>query len=170
MRTEFTSLIDSYRYPEQLDEKNLTEVRRIKARVEGERLPLGADPARHLKLGRGSISDVEWLVQLYQLRFAAQYPQLRSLSTLATLDELVNLNLLSSEQAEHLRAGWLISARARSALVLAVDKLVDILPTDRSQLEATARILAYVPGTASKLEDDYLAATRRARKVFEQLF
>ena len=170
LRTEFTSLIDSYRYPEQLDEKNLTEVRRIKARVEGERLPLGADPARHLKLGRGSISDVEWLVQLYQLRFAAQYPQLRSLSTLATLDELVNLNLLSSEQAEHLRAGWLISARARSALVLAVDKLVDILPTDRSQLEATARILAYVPGTASKLEDDYLAATRRARKVFEQLF
>ncbi len=170
LRKEFSSLINLYRYPQQLEEKKLIEVRRIKARVEGERLPLGADPLRHLKLGRGSISDVEWLVQLYQLRYAGKHPQLQSLSTLGTLDELVKLNLLSAEQAEQLRAGWLISARCRSALVLAVDKLIDILPTDRRQLEATARILEYTPGSASKLEDDYLAATRRARKVFEELF
>ncbi len=170
LRKSFTALINNYRYPLQLDDKKLTEVRRIKARVEGERLPLGADPARHLKLGRGSISDVEWLVQLYQLRYAAKHPELQSLSTLGTLEELVRLRLLSKEQADQLRAGWMISARARSALVLAVDKLVDILPTDRRQLEATARILEYVPGSASKLEDDYLAATRRSRKVFEELF
>jgi glutamate-ammonia-ligase adenylyltransferase len=170
LRESFTALIDSFRYPIELSEQKLTEVRRIKARVEGERLPLGADPARHLKLGRGSISDVEWLIQLYQLRFAARHPKLQSLGTLETLEELLKLQLLNQEQEEQLRAGWLISARARSALVLAVDKLVDILPTDRRQLEATARILEYVPGSASKLEDDYLAATRRARKVFEELF
>lgn len=170
LRQAFTALIDGYRYPPQLSEKKLTDVRRIKARVEGERLPLGADPSRHLKLGRGSISDVEWLVQLYQLRYAGEHQQLRSLSTLGTLQELVHLNLISREHAEQLRAGWLISARARSALVLAVDKLVDILPTDRRQLEATARILEYTPGSASQLEDDYLAATRRARKVFQELF
>jgi glutamate-ammonia-ligase adenylyltransferase len=123
-----------------------------------------------LKLGRGSISDVEWLIQLYQLRYAAEHPELQRLSTLGTIDVLVKLELLNKDQAEQLRAGWMISARARSALVLAVDKLVDILPTDRRQLEATARILEYEPGSASKLEEDYLAATRRARKVFEELF
>lgn len=170
LRDRFTELIDAYRYPQELTEKQLTEIRRIKARVEGERLPLGADPARHLKLGRGSISDVEWLVQLYQLRYASAHPQLRSLGTLGVLDELASLKIIEPQQAEQLRAGWLIAARARSALVLAVDKLVDILPTDRLQLEATARILEYSPGEASRLEDDYLAATRRARKVFEELF
>ena len=170
LQSSFTSLIDTYRYPAELDAKKLTEIRRIKARVEGERLPLGADPTRHLKLGRGSISDVEWLIQLYQLRYAGLHPQLRSLGTLETLDQLVELKLLSAPQAEQLRSGWMISARARSALVLAVDKLVDILPTDRRQLEATARILEYTPGSASKLEEDYLATTRRARKVFEELF
>lgn len=170
LRSSFTSLIDTYRYPAQLEDKKLTEIRRMKARVEGERLPLGADPTRHLKLGRGSISDVEWLVQLYQLRYAGSHPQLRSLGTLATLDQLVDLKLLAAQQAEQLRSGWLISARARSALVLAVDKLIDILPTDRRQLEATARILEYKPGSASELEEDYLASTRKARKVFEELF
>jgi glutamate-ammonia-ligase adenylyltransferase len=57
--TEFVKLIDRYRYPKQIETGAITEIRRIKARVEVERLPLGADPTRHLKLGRGSISDVE---------------------------------------------------------------------------------------------------------------
>ena len=170
LKESFSSMIDRYRYPEQLSEKQLTEIRRIKARVESERLPLGADPARHLKLGRGSISDIEWLVQLYQLRFAYQYPQLRSEGTLAVLTELERLSLITQDQSQTLRAGWSIATRARSALVLAVDKLVDLLPTDRVQLEATARILEYAPGAAAQLEDDYLSATRRARKVFEELF
>jgi glutamate-ammonia-ligase adenylyltransferase len=170
LKESFYSMIDRYRYPEQLSEKQLTEIRRIKARVESERLPLGADPARHLKLGRGSISDIEWLVQLYQLRFAYQYPQLRSEGTLAVLTELERLSLITHDQSQTLRAGWSIATRARSALVLAVDKLVDLLPTDRVQLEATARILEYAPGAAAQLEDDYLSATRRARKVFEELF
>ena len=42
------------------------EVRRLKALMEAERLPRGVDPARHLKLGRGGLSDVEWTVQLLQ--------------------------------------------------------------------------------------------------------
>ena len=52
------------------DPQGVREVKRIKARVENERLPQGADPARHLKLGRGSLSDVEWFVQLLQLQHA----------------------------------------------------------------------------------------------------
>ncbi|CAB4568980.1 unannotated protein [freshwater metagenome] len=170
LRSSFTSLINKYRYPEQLSDKQLTEIRRIKARVESERLPLGADPTRHLKLGRGSISDVEWLVQLYQLRYAAKHPELQRVGTLEVLQELAKLSIISMDQAQILNAGWSIATRTRSALVLAVDKLIDILPSDRRQLEATSRILEYSPGSASELEDDYLAATRRSRKVFEELF
>ncbi len=170
LQNSFTQLIDGYRYPAELTHQQLVEIRRIKARVESERLPLGADPARHLKLGRGSISDVEWVVQLYQLRFARKHDQLRILGTLPSLEQLEELKIVSREQASSLRASWLLSSRARSALVLAVDKLVDILPTDRRQLEATSRILEYQPGSASELEADYLSVTRRARKVFEELF
>ena len=170
LANKFTSLIDRYRYPVELSALQLTEIRRIKARVESERLPMGADPARHLKLGRGSISDVEWVVQLYQMKLAYQKPELRVLGTLEALEHLEKLGEFSKEQAENLRAGWLIAARCRSALVLAIDKLVDLLPTDRRALEATARILEYKPGAAAELEADYLAATRKARRAYEQLF
>lgn len=170
LANKFTSLIDRYRYPVELSTSQLTEIKRIKARVESERLPMGADPARHLKLGRGSISDVEWVVQLYQMKLAYQKPELRVLGTLEALEHLEKLGEFSKEQAENLRAGWLIAARCRSALVLAIDKLVDLLPTDRRALEATARILEYKPGAAAELEADYLAATRKARRAYEQLF
>jgi glutamate-ammonia-ligase adenylyltransferase len=166
----FTELIDRYRYPSELSPTQLIEIRRIKARVESERLPMGADPARHLKLGRGSISDVEWVVQLYQMKMARSRPELRVLGTIEALGQLEELGEFSKEQAENLRAGWLIASRCRSALVLAIDKLIDLLPTDRRALEATARILEYKPGAAAELEADYLAATRKSRRSYEELF
>jgi glutamate-ammonia-ligase adenylyltransferase len=67
---EFRALADDIRYPATPDAQGLREIKRIKARVENERLPQGVDPARHLKLGPGSLSDVEWLVQLLQLEHA----------------------------------------------------------------------------------------------------
>ena len=170
LAAEFTSLMDAFRYPEKLTASQLTEIRRIKARVETERLPQGADPARHLKLGKGSISDVEWLVQLFQLRNAFHDSKLRVLGTLEALDELESLGKISKQEAQSLRAAWLLASRCRSALVLSVDKLVDILPADRKQLEAMARILEYAPGSASRLEEDYLSTTRKARAVYEKLF
>jgi glutamate-ammonia-ligase adenylyltransferase len=170
LKADFEELIDSYRYPEELSTKQLTEIRRIKARVESERLPQGADPNRHLKLGRGSISDVEWLVQLFQLRFANQYQELRASGTLSVLERLVEFGLVNKEQAERLSTAWLLSSRIRSAIVLGQDKSNDSLTVDRSQLEVVARILEYSPGSAAELEESYLAATRKSRQVFEELF
>jgi glutamate-ammonia-ligase adenylyltransferase len=74
----FIELINKYRYPAEIEQSAIVEIRRIKARVEVERLPQGADPKRHLKLGRGSISDVEWLVQLIQLKYASKHPEIQT--------------------------------------------------------------------------------------------
>ena len=170
LASAFLELIDPLRYPVDIDPKALLEVRRIKARVENERLPQGADPSRHLKLGRGSLSDVEWVVQLFQLRFAAAHSELRTLSTLETLEAMAVLKLAEGEQIHALSEAWLLSSRARSALVLAADKAIDVLPTDRNLLEAVARILEYQPGHAAELEETYLAVARRSRAAFEKLF
>ena len=170
LQAEFLNLIDPLRYPTELADKALTEIRRIKARVESERLPQGADPARHLKLGRGSLSDVEWVAQLFQLRFAGTHRELRTTQTIPALKAIAELGLANRTQLESLSEAWLLSARCRSALVLAKDKLVDVLPTDRIDLESVARILEYSPGEAGALEEQYLATTRRARTAFEKLF
>jgi glutamate-ammonia-ligase adenylyltransferase len=170
IQSRFTALIDRYRYPVDLKPAAVVEIRRIKARVENERLPQGADPKRHLKLGRGSLSDVEWLVQLLQLKFGDRHPSIRTPRTLEALAAMVDEKLIESHDALVLSEAWTLVSRVRSASVLWLNKRTDVLPTDRRQLEGIARILEYPQGSAAKLEEDYLASTRRARMVFERLF
>ncbi|EPR76112.1 Glutamate-ammonia-ligase adenylyltransferase [Leifsonia rubra CMS 76R] len=168
--SDFEALANRVRYPQEISPQDVREVKRIKARVESERLPQAADPSRHLKLGRGSLSDVEWFVQLLQLQHGARVPGLRTTSTLDALDAAVAEKLVTASDAARLREAWILASRARSAITLWTSKTSDVLPTDRLQLEGISRMLEYAPRSASKLEEDYLRATRRSRRVFERRF
>ncbi len=166
----FTALADEVRFPAEIAEQDVREVKRIKARVENERLPQAADPARHLKLGRGSLSDVEWFVQLLQLQHGAHVPGLRTTSTLGALSAAETAGLVDAQDAHRLRDAWILASRVRSALTLWTAKTSDLLPTDRVALEGVARLLEYPRGSASRFEEDYLRVTRLARQVFERRF
>ena len=170
LRRDFHAVADEVRYPESISDQAVREVKRIKARVEAERLPQGADPSRHLKLGRGSLSDVEWFVQLLQLSHGAAIPGLRTTSTLDALEASVRHGLVPEEDAAKLQDAWIFAARARSAMTLWSAKTSDVLPRDRQQLEGVARLMGYPTGSASQLEDDYLRVTRLSRTVFERHF
>src|SRR5690606_32695329 len=106
------AMADPIRYPDKFSAEQLREVRRIKARVEGERLPQGADPSLHVKLGPGGISDVEWLVQLIQLEHAHAYESLRTVSTLDALQAAVSHGLIDADDAASLRETWLFASTA----------------------------------------------------------
>ena len=166
----FIELIDPYRYPREFTAEQAQQVRRMKARVEHERMPHGADRTRQLKLGRGGLSDVEWLVQLIQLQHAHEVQGLRTTSTLEALNAAVEANLVAAEDAEVLRDAWLLATKIRGGNVLRGVRQSDLLPTLRDALEAVARWSGYTPGNARQLEEDYLRVTRNARKVYERLF
>ena len=167
---EFTALADDVRYPETADQQGLREIKRIKARVENERLPQGVDPTRHLKLGPGSLSDVEWLVQLLQLEHARAVPAMRTTSTIAALRAAQDAGLVSAEDADRLAEAWRLASRLRSANTLLSGQTSDVLPGDRRKLDGIGRLLGYPPRSATAVEEDYLGTTRRARRVFERLF
>jgi glutamate-ammonia-ligase adenylyltransferase len=168
----FGMLIEPIRYPHAgLDPADVVEIRRIKGRIDSERLPRGADPHTHTKLGRGGLSDVEWTVQLLQLRHAYRVPGLRSTGTLSALLSAADADLLTSDQAAALEASWRLASRARDAIMLVRDKVDDQLPKAGRTLVAVGRVLGYRPGfEAGQLIDDYRRATRRARKVVESVF
>ena len=166
----FVELINPYRYPREFTVEQVQQVRRMKARVEHERMPHGADRTRQLKLGRGGLSDVEWLVQLIQLQHAHEVQGLRTTSTLEALNAAVDANLVAAEDAEVLRDAWLLATKIRGGNVLRGVRQSDLLPTLRDALEAVARWSGYTPGNARQLEEDYLRVTRNARKVYERLF
>ncbi|GAB2474548.1 bifunctional [glutamine synthetase] adenylyltransferase/[glutamine synthetase]-adenylyl-L-tyrosine phosphorylase [Xylanimonas ulmi] len=170
----FVELVDPVRYPQGgLPLAQVREVRRIKARVEAERLPRGVEPERHLKLGRGGVSDVEWTAQLLQLQHAHETPSLRTTGTVAALDAAEAAGLLTADDARALRDAWALASRLRSAVVLWSGRVTgvatDVLPHDRRDLTGVARVLGDVDNGA-ELEELYLRTARRARAVVERVF
>ena len=168
---DFATLIDPLRYPsEGLTEEDLVEMRRLKARMESERLPRGVEPARHVKLGPGGLSDVEWTVQLLQLQHAAKYPVLRDTRTLPVLRIAHELKLIGSDEERILTEAWQLASRLRNAMMLATGRPSDVLPTDNRILATVAHLMGYRPGAAQQLLEDYRRATRRSRNVVNDLF
>ena len=171
LRERFTALIDPLRYPPGgLADDDVREVRRIKARVDDERLPRGADRTTHLKLGRGGLADIEWTVQLLQLRHAAEVPGLRTPRTLPALAAAAQAGLVGEHDAEVLATAWRRVSRTRNAVTLVRGKAADALPSDPRERAAVARVLGYPDGSSEQMLEDHLRSSRQARAVVDRIF
>ncbi|GHF32486.1 glutamate-ammonia-ligase adenylyltransferase [Streptomyces mashuensis] len=167
----FLELVDPLRYPEGgIGDDAVREIRRLKARMESERLPRGADPTTHTKLGRGGLSDVEWTVQLLQLRHAWDVPALRTTRTREALAAAHAAHLLTAEETRILDEAWVLATSVRNAVMLVRGRSGDTFPGDPRELAAVSRYLGYEPGHVGEMLDDYRRTTRRARAVVEDRF
>ncbi|MGW0862721.1 bifunctional [glutamine synthetase] adenylyltransferase/[glutamine synthetase]-adenylyl-L-tyrosine phosphorylase [Streptomyces sp. NPDC002611] len=167
----FIELIDPLRYrADGLDDEAVREIRRLKARMESERLPRGADPKLHAKLGPGGLSDVEWTVQLLQLRHGSAEPGLRTTRTREALAAARTAGLITEEDAATLDEAWVLATRVRNAVMLVRGRAGDTFPTEPRELAAVGRYLGYGPGHAGDMLDAYRRTARRARGVVEELF
>jgi [glutamine synthetase] adenylyltransferase / [glutamine synthetase]-adenylyl-L-tyrosine phosphorylase len=159
----FMALLEEFVWEPGLSVDDVREIRRIKARIERERIPPGEDPAFHLKLGRGSLSDVEWTVQLLQLRWGVRCP-----ATTGALEALVDHGVLAPSDADLLGTAYRFCEETRNRLFLVASGPGDALPPQESALlRWLARSLETTP---SELREDYRRVTRRARRVMERLF
>jgi glutamate-ammonia-ligase adenylyltransferase len=164
----FEAMADRVRYPTGgLSREQIVEIRRIKARVESERLPRGADPATHTKLGRGGLADVEWAVQLVQLRHAHAVPGLRGTRTLDALEAAREAGLIRPADAAAMAAGWRSAAEVRNALTLVRGRPGDQLPRHGPELAGVVRVLG--GDDTGEFVDAYLRAARRARAAVERV-
>ncbi|MGH3544465.1 MAG: bifunctional [glutamine synthetase] adenylyltransferase/[glutamine synthetase]-adenylyl-L-tyrosine phosphorylase, partial [Mycobacteriales bacterium] len=167
----FVRLIAPVRYPAAgLDAGQLLDLRRMKARVEAERLPRGADPTTHLKLGPGALSDVEWAVQLLALRYAHRHTELQTPRTLAALEAACKAGLIDHSDRDTLAASWALATAIRNALMLVRGTATDQLPRSGQELLGAARLVhRRLVCDAGEFVDHYLQTTRRARQVVEKL-
>ncbi len=171
LAAEFLEAVAPLRYPAGgLSVEQVREIRRIKARMETERMPRGVDPKLALKMGPGGLADVEWVVQLLQLQHAHEVPSLRTPSTLPALRAAVEAGLLDSADGEVLETAWSLVAHVRNALVLVRGKPAEGLPSSGRDLDGVARALGYPADASGAFLDDYRRATRRARAVVERVF
>ena len=167
----FTEMVNPLRWPEGgATSAEVREIRRIKARVDAERLPRGANPNTHLKLGRGGLADVEWTVQLLQMQHAYAVPEMRTTGTIAALRGAVGADLMAADDADSLEAAWRMVSRIRNAVVLMRAKPAESMVEDAADRAGVAHLLGYGADGSEELVDDYLRITRQARRVVEQIF
>jgi [glutamine synthetase] adenylyltransferase / [glutamine synthetase]-adenylyl-L-tyrosine phosphorylase len=171
LRQRFVELVDPLRYPAGgLSEDDVLEIRRIKARVDQERLPRGSDPNSHLKLGRGGLADIEWTVQLLQMQHAATVPGLRTSRTLEALVAAREAELLSESDADTLVRGWRWVSRVRNAITLVRGRGSDQLPHDIRERAAVANVLGYPAGATDEMVNDHLRTMRVSHAVVDRVF
>jgi len=162
LAARFEALRREFVWSSALGEEECLLIRRTKARMETERVPAGEDPEFHLKLGPGSLSDVEWTVQLLQLRHQVDAP-----GTLEALGTLASQGIVSEADAYTLEQSYRFCEKARNRLHLLSRSPTDHLPPPGPALSALARSLGMDP---SSLRQRYRQVTRRARRVTERLF
>lgn len=174
LSAHFNELMDQVRYQPELTDSELKEIRRLKARMEKERISPRQNRNLEVKLGPGGLSDVEWVAQLYQLRYAGKYRQLRTTNTITALNQLGKLGFFSAHQVEVLSEAWLSAMRVRNGNALISNRLkgkkLDYVPTDALPRKALGHLLGYCEHDTLQLIDDYLRRARRARRVAEDLF
>jgi glutamate-ammonia-ligase adenylyltransferase len=165
-------LVNPIRYPaDGITEGSIREIRRIKLRVETERMPKGADANTNAKLGRGSLSDVEWTAQLLQLKHAGRIRELRTTSTVEALEAVAEAGELAREDADTLTGAWRLASRVRNATMLVRGKAGDQIPTSGRELVAVASILGHEVGSdPGEFLDEYRKVMRHSRSVVDRVF
>ncbi|WP_279581553.1 [protein-PII] uridylyltransferase family protein [Fodinicola feengrottensis] len=145
-----------------LDQAGVTEIRRLKARVNAERLPRGADPTTHTKLGRGGLGDIEWTIQLVQMQHARAVHDLRSTSTLDALQAAAEAGLIAHHCAADMITAWRLATRVRNALMLVRGRPSDQLPRYGPDLAGVAWVVDRETDDPQSFVDSYLAPPRPA--------
>ena len=167
----FCELINPIRWPQGgVSVHAVREIRMLKARMESERLPRGADPKTHFKLGLGGLSDVEWTVQLVQLRHGYEVDGLRTTGTLSALAAAGEAGLIPSADVETMTQAWKFASSLRNASVLWRGRPVDALPSDLRDADGIGRIVGREAGAGDELAEAYRRLARRARAAADLNF
>jgi glutamate-ammonia-ligase adenylyltransferase len=109
------------------------EILSMRSRVEA------SGSKRDLKRGCGGIIDIEFLVQMYRLKYGRQHPELRQPNTWQTLDALHEVKLISSEEHAALRGCYDFMRTVESRLRIVHNRSLDELPDSAEDLEKLAR-------------------------------
>ncbi len=126
------------------------------------RLQETARPA-NLKRGAGGIVDLEFIVQMLQLKHGRDCPQIRLPGMAAAIAELHEAGILSADDSSYLHSSYRTMRTIIGRLQLMNTTADHDLPTDRIQLAKLARLLHYPDAEALLKECDALRTENRRR-------
>jgi glutamate-ammonia-ligase adenylyltransferase len=166
----FLLAAEDFAYPEFLPIERVAEIRRMRVRMEEERVRPPDARRFHFKLGHGGLADVQFAVELAQLRHGREYTEVRKRHTLDALEALARERLVEDGVALALGEASVFLNEVKNALE--VDRRVpaEAVPPGAEAQLALARRLGYEEFARATFLEDYRRITRRARRAMERVF
>ena len=156
--------------PDGLTIDRVAEIRRMRERIERERVKPPEAAKFHFKLGIGSLADVQFAVELSLMRHGGAHPEVRSRRTLEAIDRLAAARLLSGSVARDLGEAFVFCTDVKNALEMDRRLHAEAVPPAPADQTALARRLGYEEYPRQSFIDDYLRVTRRARRAMDRAF
>jgi [glutamine synthetase] adenylyltransferase / [glutamine synthetase]-adenylyl-L-tyrosine phosphorylase len=166
----FESLAEDLAYPEVLTIDRVAEMRRMRERIERERVRPREALRFHFKLGYGSLADVQFAVELSLMRHGGGRAEVRRRGTLEAVEALAQARLIEDSVAFALAEAFVFLNDVKNALE--VDRRVhaEAVPAGPLEQLALARRLGYEEHPRQAFLEDYRRVTRRARRAMERVF
>ena len=166
----FVAAAADWAFRERMSFEQLAEIRRMRVRMEEERVR-PADARRfHFKLGYGGLADVQFAVELALMRHGFAHPDVRRTNTLAALEALAASRLIEDSVARSLGDAWLFLSEVKNALEIERLLPAEALPPSPEGQAALARRLGYTDRARHRFMQDYRRITRSARLAMERVF
>jgi len=167
LAAEFLEMVQPFRYPRSVNPSVLREVAAMKDRIEVE-VVKSDELDRNVKLGRGGIREIEFVVQSLQLMHAGRQPFLQGPQTLPGLEKLAQYERLSHDEAAALREAYGFLRDVEHRLQMDDNRQTHTIPADRSARERLARLMDC--SRLAEFEDRLQGHTRQVRGIFDKLF
>ena len=156
--------------PDGITIDRVADIRRMRERIERERVKPPEAAKFHFKLGVGSLADVQFAVELSLMRHGGAHPEIRSRRTLEAIDRLAAAKLMSGSVARDLGEAFVFCTDVKNALEMDRRLHAEAVPPNPAEQTALARRLGYEEYPRQSFIDDYLRVTRRARRAMERVF
>lgn len=144
---QLTATVTPFVYRRYLDYGVFDGLRQLhrKVREEAQRRAAGRpERANDVKLSRGGIREIEFIVQLLQVVRGGQFPEMRTRSTLKALDKLAAGGLMKPESAKRLAEAYVFLRRVEHRIQFLDDQQTHVLPTSDADLGWIARSMGFV--------------------------
>ncbi len=138
------SLVTAFVYRRYLDYGIFEGLRQLhrKIREEAQRRAAGRpERANDVKLSRGGIREIEFIVQLLLVVRGGQFPEIRTRSTLKSLHKLAERGLMKAETAAKLDQAYVFLRQVEHRIQFLDDQQTHLLPTNDADLDWIARSL-----------------------------
>lgn len=156
--------------PDGISVDRVAEIRRMRERIERERIKPPEGAKFHFKLGYGSLADVQFAVEVALMRFGGAHPQVRTNRTLDAVERLAEQRLLEQTVARDLGEAFVFLSDVKNALEVDRRLRAEAVPPSPEDQTALGRRLGYEEHPRQSFIDDYLRVTRRCRRAMERVF